>query len=177
MKNIRTLLSVALLGSAALWAQTPTSPTPSDATTDSSQAQPQFRRLRQRLEASQGERPNADSANKAQAQAQPVLRQEAADELRVAYFKGIRDYIQRYAMTPASCSEIVDAALSANKELGEKFMKAMVGSKPTTSAEASQSIDSFRRETRLWAMQMALEAKYPDPSLYKAKVEAKGAKH
>jgi hypothetical protein len=55
-------------------------------------------------------------------------------------------------------------------------MKAMVGSKPTTSAEAAQAIEKFRNETHLWAMQMALEAKYPDPSAYQPKVDAKKTK-
>lgn len=105
----------------------------------------------------------------------PELKQNEADQARVVYYLGIKDYIQRYAQTPASCSEIVEAALVTNEELCDKAFKGAVGVSRLSWQEIDTLKEKFRATTRRWALKVALEAKYPDPSIYRSGVRISAA--
>lgn len=90
----------------------------------------------------------------------------ATDKARLAYYMDIKEYVQRYAYTPASCSEIVEAALSANDEIGAAVLPTLAGWKALSVSERESLTNQLRETTRRWAMRVALEAKYPNPSIF-----------
>ena len=99
----------------------------------------------------------------------------AADQARLHYYIGIKEYIFRYAQTPASCSEIVEAALSTYDEEGRKLLRLVPGFNYVDSKNIDELAEVFRKTTERWAMKIALEAKYPDPSIFKAPPPAPAA--
>lgn len=100
----------------------------------------------------------------------PQINTPKIDEVtqaKIRYYSGVRDYILKYAETPASCSEIVESAISANEEECRKVLPLASGAEYLSFEQLEKSTDKLRETTRRWAMQVALEAKYPDPSVYK----------
>jgi len=91
----------------------------------------------------------------------------ATDKARLGYYTGVKQYILRYANTAASCTEIVEAALSANDELGAGVLPTLAAWRGLTVDQREVLIEKLRESTRRWAMRVALEAKYPNPSALK----------
>jgi len=95
-----------------------------------------------------------------------------ADQARLNYHRVIKEYVLRYAQTPASCSEIAEAAISTYNDEAIKVTRLFPGADNLSWNQLEEITDKFKILTKNWALKVALEAKYPGPTIYKAPAPA-----